>query len=461
MFEEPTEMLLIGCLTESIWIPRSISNALTPKNQLADILTKGTSHVMNGIIFCVCLTLAISVLPIVLKWCRKNTKRIRWRKSHSKVKTNDKFDRAIQREGSERACLDSIRKPGGRPDSKVKVLWVRKLRSTIERWKPVVCRDTSHERHRPVENAHSSSYSEWNIDQTWSSQKWKSDELMDDRTERPVVCPPGGAHASQTRFSREHKNVIVEEEENHDRTLTPVVCRQGGAHQFAIGDDETESELSLGSRSFLHRVNDQLWKKQKQSSIDATENNEKHSVIWWMFMPSTLQASVFMGENYSDNWHSIKIHKISQWNRCSTYLKSWYPNNQMRSMEWIQNNWSDSAWKHVSLIGDEEVVSLSRAKVYYVFSDSVLCLGKMSENPLSNVVWEDKLTWFKSSSENKVLDTMDGEPMEFEWNIFPGFTTLQLCCKVQEFLSKMSVEPEDFHRTDHLHVDVQRLLMVI
>ena len=27
---------------------------------------------------------------------------------------------------------------------------------------------------------------------------------------------------------------------------------------------------------------------------------------------------------------------------------------------------------------------------------------------------------------------------------FPGFTTLQLCYKVQEFLSKMSVEPEDF-----------------
>ena len=59
--------------------------------------------------------------------------------------------------------------------------------------KPVVCRDTSHERHRLVEKTHSSSYSEWNIDKTWSSQEWKSDELMDDRTVRPVVCPQGGA----------------------------------------------------------------------------------------------------------------------------------------------------------------------------------------------------------------------------------------------------------------------------
>ena len=57
-------------------------------------------------------------------------------------------------------------------------------------------------------------------------------------------------------------------------------------------------------------------------------------------------------------------------------------------------NWCDSAWKHFSLIGGEEFNSLSHAKVY-VFSDSVLCIGKMSENSLSNMVWEDKLTWFK------------------------------------------------------------------
>ena len=106
-------------------------------------------------------------------------------------------------------------------------------------------------------------------------------------------------------------------------------------------------------------------------------------------------------------------------------------------------NWVDSSWKHLPLIGDEEVISLSDAKVY-VCSDSVLCLGKMNENPQSNTVWEDNLTWFKSSSQYRTLDTNDGEPMEFEWNIFPGFTTLQLCTKVQEFLSKMSDPPEEF-----------------
>ena len=105
-------------------------------------------------------------------------------------------------------------------------------------------------------------------------------------------------------------------------------------------------------------------------------------------------------------------------------------------------NWEDFSWKHLSLIGEEEVISLSHAKVY-VFSDSVLCLGKMNQNPESNSAWREKLSWLKSSSQYRLLDTIDGEPLEFELNIFPGFTTLQLCNKVQEFMSKMS-DPWEF-----------------
>ena len=73
------------------------------------------------------------------------------------------------------------------------------------------------------------------MDETWSSQEWKSDELMEDRTGRPVV------NAQHTdRF-------IVEDDKMNSY-------------------NETESELSLGSRSFLHRVNDQVRKRQKKQS---------------------------------------------------------------------------------------------------------------------------------------------------------------------------------------------------
>ena len=68
-------------------------------------------------------------------------------------------------------------------------------------------------------------------------------------------------------------------------------------------------------------------------------------------------------------------------------------------------NWEDSSWKQLSLVGDEQVISLLHTKVY-VISDSVLCFGKMNQNPTSNTVWEDKLMWFKSSSQYRALDTI-------------------------------------------------------
>ena len=107
-----------------------------------------------------------------------------------------------------------------------------------------------------------------------------------------------------------------------------------------------------------------------------------------------------------------------------------------------QINWEDSPWRQLSLVNDEVVISPSHAKVY-VFSDSLLCLGKVNQNPASNAVLEEQLRWFKDSPQYRTLDTIDGEPMEFEWNIFPGFTTLQLVDKVQEFMNKMG-DPAQF-----------------
>ena len=193
--------------------------------------------------------------------------------------------------------------------------------------------------------------------------------------------------------------------------------------------------MSSISRSFLHRVNDRVRKIQDQSSKDATQDSNKHSLIWRMFMSSTLEASVFLGKEYSENLHSIKnTGKDLTMKQMFDISEKLIAEQSDEIYEVNTINWCDSSWKHFSLFGDEEVVSLSRTHKG---------LGKMSENPPPNIVWEDKLTWFKSSSQYRALNAIDGEPMEFEWNIFPGFTTLQLCNKVQEFLSEINVEPED------------------
>ena len=135
-------------------------------------------------------------------------------------------------------------------------------------------------------------------------------------------------------------------------------------------------------------------------------------------MSSTLQASVLMAKGI------LRKFTFHQKHRKNLAMKQMFDISEKLIAEQSDeiygvrtNNWVDSSWKHLSLIGDEEVISLSHAKVY-VFSDSVLCLGKMSKNPQSNTVWEDKLTWFKSSSQYRAWTQL----MLSKWNssgIFP------------------------------------------
>ena len=99
----------------------------------------------------------------------------------------------------------------------------------------------------------------------------------------------------------------------------------------------------------------------------------------------------------------------------------------------------------MSLIGDERIINLQRTKVY-VFSDFVLCVGNIHQNPESNKAWKERIGWITSSQSYRKFDGFDGEPTEFEWNIFPGFDTLQLCDKVQSLLSKLGETPENFIR---------------
>ena len=122
-----------------------------------------------------------------------------------------------------------------------------------------------------IESSFSAHYSKWDDNQAWSSQEWKADTWTCDQTGQPVVIPQTGARPQQ----------------------------------FIIGNDETELELSVESRSFFNRVNDQVRKRQKRSSMNVTENEEKHSTIWGMFMSVTMESAVFMGKNFQNNQDSI------------------------------------------------------------------------------------------------------------------------------------------------------------
>ena len=145
---------------------------------------------------------------------------------------------------------------------------------------------------------------------------------------------------------------------------------------------------------------------------------KKHSMIWGMFMTVTIESAVFLGKNYLNNCQSIVNTTdltLKQMFDISTRLVS--EQDEISGLETI--GWVNHSWKYLSLIGDERVINVQRTKVY-VLSDSVLCFGKIFENPQSNDAWEQRLGRLKSSSKYRNFDRMDGESMEFEWNISQG-----------------------------------------
>ena len=99
-------------------------------------------------------------------------------------------------------------------------------------------------------------------------------------------------------------------------------------------------------------------------------------------MAATMNAATFMGKNFLDNQNSIM-------NTSDLTLKKMFDisaklvDEQDEIFNVDKIHWEKHSWKQLSLIGDETVIDLQRAKVY-IFSDSVLCLGKIHSHPESN-----------------------------------------------------------------------------
>ena len=101
-------------------------------------------------------------------------------------------------------------------------------------------------------------------------------------------------------------------------------------------------------------------------------------------------------------------------------------------------DWQEKSSKRTTLSNDR-AVQLPTAKAYG-FSDSVLCMGRIPDTPVS--AWKEKIDWFMNSHQCLELDRIDGEPMEFEWTIFPGFTALQILAEIQNTMTETQCELE-------------------
>ena len=104
--------------------------------------------------------------------------------------------------------------------------------------------------------------------------------------------------------------------------------------------------------------------------------------------------------------------------------------------------WQFTPWMRSTLPRDE-AIKLAKAKVY-VYSDSVLCLGKMQEHSEVDERCKDHTQYFQHSNEHKVIFGITGEPIEVEWNIFPRHRTLQILQVIQDNMAACQTSPEEF-----------------
>ena len=160
-----------------------------------------------------------------------------------------------------------------------------------------------------------------------------------------------------------------------------TVNHQGEANSenFVMGSDAAE---------FVNKVKDQVRIRQKRMSNGAEDCTE-HSIIWRMFMATTLNAATFMVKNFSTIQSVVKNHE-------SLTLKQMFDvtaqlvNNQEEINCLDKILYGKNSWTHLSLIIDEVVINLQSTKVY-VFSDSVLCLGKVLQHPECNEAWKNRV----------------------------------------------------------------------
>ena len=282
-------------------------------------------------------------------------------------------------------------------------------------------------------------YSKEDYGQSWSSQEWKSGAAAHDRSGKPEKT----SWDMMQQVAPHREEPLLDGNAHSVRYGEMIHDGSGKPEKFNYQEEADSETFVMGSDAaeFVNKAKDQVRSGQKRMS-NVAESGDEHSIIWGMFMATTLNAATFMGKNFSTIQSVVKNHE-------SLTLKQMFDvtaqlvNNQEEINGLDKILWGKNSWTLLSLIDDEIVINLQRTKIY-VFSDSVLCLGKVLQHPESNEAWKKRIEGITTDKSYRDYDGINGEPTEFEWNIFPGFTTLQLCGKVNDLLSDLGEAPATF-----------------
>ena len=91
----------------------------------------------------------------------------------------------------------------------------------------------------------------------------------------------------------------------------------------------------------------------------------------------------------------------------------------------------------ITVLGEISIISWSSDQMCKGKS-ACLCVGQMNESKEAIKRWEGQVEEFKMYPSYEELFGIDGEAIEFEWNIFPGISSLRILQEIQRDLKRAS-----------------------
>ena len=172
------------------------------------------------------------------------------------------------------------------------------------------------------------------------------------------------------------------------------------------------------------------------------ESIKNKCVNMGIFMSSSMKAAIHLGPNCLANLEVYKNtnfeENISLFN--ITQMMILELSEEILNVKPLES--SSPSWTR-SVLSHDQAITWTKAKVR-VYSDSFLFVGKMNDSKDAITRWEGQVEEFKMYPSYKELSGIDGEAIEFDWNIFSGLSSLQILQEIQQDLDRKIIQPEEF-----------------
>ena len=213
------------------------------------------------------------------------------------------------------------------------------------------------------------------------------------KAERCILSRVNGCSSGETCRDREKSGIVecTESEpwSNHEKEVTgKLVASRNSENSLnsKAGSRKLATSFSCVTSSFF------TWRRSTRSydkftnevQTDDLNDFDENNAIRGIFMHATLQAAVHLGEStiYQESTPEVceQLFQVTE-----TLI-----NDQTEISGLTKSDCKHPTWRSTTLVCDK-AIEITNAKTY-VFSDSVPCLGSISDQPVE--AWKNKIKWY-------------------------------------------------------------------